>query len=375
MERAMDFQKLVRKEILEVRPYLPGKPIEELQRERGLTEVIKLASNENPHPPSPAVIEILERGIRELNRYPDDSAFYLHRALAEHLAVPEDRIFIGNGSVEIIYILAELFVNPGENVVFATPSFVVYPIVSQLSPGEGKPVPTDAEFRHDLAAMRAAVDERTKLVFICNPNNPTGTYNSAEELNAFLRDLPAHVLVVIDEAYYEYVSAADYPQTLGWQERYPNLIVLRTFSKIHSLAGLRVGYAVAHPELVALLERGRMPFNVNSLSQIAATTALGEKERVRHIRSENDIGRAYISKKLGRLGCRVLPSQTNFVMAFLPLAATEAYERLLDKGVIVRPMGSFGTDMNAVRISVGLEAENHRLVHAVQDLLSEATPS
>jgi histidinol-phosphate aminotransferase len=369
----MDFEKLAREEILQVRPYVPGKPVEELQRERGLQEIIKLASNENPHPPSDAVLGILSDACRELNRYPDDSAYHLHKALAKHLGVSERRIFIGNGSVEVLYLLAELFVKAGENLVYATPSFVVYDIVARLSLGEGRPVPCNDEFRHDLDAMRAQVDERTKLVFVCNPNNPTGTYSREEELRAFLDGLPENILVVVDEAYYEYVAAPDYPQTLEWLERYPNLIILRTFSKIHSLAGLRIGYSVSHPELVKLLERGRPPFNVNSLSQAAALASLAEVERLRNIERENAIGRRYISKKLEQLGCRVLESQTNFVMAFLPMDAGVAYESLLEKGVIVRPMGNFGTDMNAVRISVGLEAENNRLIHAIEDMLRESS--
>ena len=367
----MDFEKLAREEILQVRPYVPGKPVEELQRERGLDEVVKLASNENPHPPSDAVLEVLAEGCRELNRYPDDSAYHLHRALSKQLGVSERRIFIGNGSVEVLYLLAELFVKQGENLVYATPSFVVYDIVSRLSLGEGRPVACDGEFRHDLDAMLAQVDEKTKLVFVCNPNNPTGTHTTEEELRRFLDAVPDEVLVVVDEAYYEYVEAPDYPQTLEWLERYPNLIVLRTFSKIHSLAGLRIGYSVSHPELVKLLERGRPPFNVNSLSQAAAQASLAEAERLREIATENSIGRRYITKKLSQLGCRVLPSQTNFVMAFLPMDAAQAYDDLLGRGVIVRPMGNFGTDMNAVRISVGLEEENHRLVHAIADMLQE----
>ena len=368
----MNFETLARQEILQVRPYVPGKPVEELQRERGLETIIKLASNENPHPPSESVLAVLAHGCRELNRYPDDSAYHLHRALAGQLGVDEARIIIGNGSVEILYLLAQIFVRPGENLVYATPSFVVYDIVARLSPGEGRPVPCDAEFRHDLGAMLARVDARTKLVFVCNPNNPTGTYTRAGELRDFVRALPEDVLVVVDEAYYEYVEAEDYPQTLEWLDAHPNLIVLRTFSKIHSLAGLRVGYGICHPELRALLERGRPPFNVNSLSQAAAVTSLGESARLCGIREENSRGRALLERELAAMGCRVLPSQTNFVMAFLPMDAALAYERLLAKGVIVRPMGSFGTDMNAVRISVGLEAENRRLLAAVSDLLQES---
>jgi len=367
----MDFEKLARPEVLDVRRYIPGKPLEELQRERGLVEVIKLASNENPHGPGPRVIEVLDRGIRELNRYPDDSAYYLYKALAKHLEVSEKRLFIANGSVEILYLLAELFVKLDEEIVFATPSFVVYQIVSQLSLGKAVPVPLDGDFRHDLDALADAITDRTKLLFVCNPNNPTGTHNSEAELRSFLDRVPENVLVVVDEAYYEYVEAPDYPETVEWLERYPNLILLRTFSKIYSLAGLRIGYSISHPQLVDLLQRGRPPFNVNSLSQAAALAALQEPERLRWIKSENSIGRAYISKKLEAMGCRVLPSQTNFVMALLPFDAQLVYEKLLDRGLIVRPMGSFGTDMNAVRISVGLEEENHRLVHAMEDLMAE----
>jgi len=367
----MDFEKLARPEVLDVKRYIPGKPLEELQRERGLVEVIKLASNENPHGPGPRVLEVLEKGIRELNRYPDDSAYYLYKTLAKHLEVSEKRLFIANGSVEILYFLAILFVQEGEEILFAMPSFVIYQIVSQISLGSSVVVPLDGDFRHDLNAMADAITERTKLIFVCNPNNPTGTYNSASELRAFLDRVPENVLVIVDEAYYEYVEAPDYPETIEWMDCYPNMILLRTFSKIYSLAGLRIGYSISNPQLVDLLQRGRPPFNVNSLSQAAAMTTLQDPERLHWIKSENSIGRAYISKKLEAMGCKVLPSQTNFVMAFLPMDAHKAYEKLLDRGVIVRPMGSFGTNMNAVRISVGLEEENHRLVHAMAELLGE----
>lgn len=371
----MDFKKLAREDVLDVRRYIPGKPIEELQRERGLREVIKLASNENPHGPGPRVLEVLDKGIRELNRYPDDSAYYLHKALAKHLEVSEKRIFIANGSVEVLYLLAELFVKEDEELVYASPSFVVYKIVSQLSLGRGVKVPLDGNFRHDLDAIAAAVNEKTKIVFVCNPNNPTGTHNSEQELRGFMDKIPEDCLVVVDEAYYEYVEAPDYPQTIEWMDRYPNLIILRTFSKIYSLAGLRIGYSVSHPNLVDLLERGRPPFNVNSLSQVAALAALRDPERLRWIQEENSIGRRYICKKLEAMGCKILPSQTNFVMAFLPMDSQKAYEELLERGVIVRPMGNFGADLNAVRISVGLEEENHRMIHALADLLQQKARS
>ena len=371
----MDFEKLAREKVLDVRRYIPGKPVEELQREKGLTEIIKLASNENPHGPGPRVLEVLDQGIRLLNRYPDDSAFYLRKALADHIGVNKQRLFIANGSVEVLYLLAELFIKENEELIYATPSFVVYKIVSQLSLGRGIEVSLDGDFRHDLDAIAAALSEKTKLIFICNPNNPTGTYNSDEELQTFMEKVPQDCLVVIDEAYYEYVSASDFPQTVDWLDRYPNLIILRTFSKIYSLAGLRIGYSISHPNLADLLERGRPPFNVNSLSQVAALAALRDPERIKWIQGENNIGRGYLTKKLEALGCKVLPSQTNFVMTFLPIDSQHIYDELLERGVIVRPMGNFGTNLNAVRISVGLENENHRMIHALDDLMRKKSRS
>jgi histidinol-phosphate aminotransferase len=366
----VDFEKLAREDVLAVNPYIPGKPVSELQRERGLAEVVKLASNENPEGPGPSVLAAVAKAAKELNRYPDDSAFHLYRALAENLGLAQDRLFLANGSVEILYQLANVFVKPGENVVFASPSFVIYKIAGQISLGECRSVPTDADFKHDLPAMAAAVDEKTKIVFIANPNNPTGTYNTSDELELFMETVPSDVLVAVDEAYYEFVQATDYAQTVPWLDRFPNLIVLRTFSKIYSLAGLRIGYSISHPDVVGLLQRVRPPFNVNSLSQVAAMAVLQEEGRVERIRRENSAGRRFVTDALRKMGCRVLDSQTNFVLAFLPLDAAEANEALLSKGVIIRPMGSFGTDMNAVRISIGLESENRLLVDSIGVLMA-----
>ena len=366
----MDFEKLTREEVLTVRPYAPGKPVEELQRERGLDSVFKLASNENPYGPGPAVLEAIAKAAADLNRYPDDCVFYLYRALAEHLGVDEERILIGGGSVEILYMIGTAFVKPEDTLVYATPSFVIYDIVSRISAGQGIPVPTDERFCHDLPAMAKAVDDRTKIVFIANPNNPTGTYNTSEELEAFLEAVPQEVLVAVDEAYYEYVDAPDYPQTLEWLDRFPNLIVLRSFSKLHSLAGIRIGYSISHPDVKGILERVRVPFNVNSIAQAAALASLGDTDRQRPIVEANRAALDHVTKELTRLGCRVLPSQTNFVMAFLPIAANVAFEGLLDRGVIIRPMGSFGSDTDAVRISVGRSEENERLIAALEDILA-----
>jgi histidinol-phosphate aminotransferase len=365
----VDFTKLAREEVLTVRPYVPGKPVEELQRERGLDSVHKLASNENPHGPAPEILEAIREAAADLNRYPDDCAFYLYRALAEHLGVEQERILIGSGSVEILYMMGTAFVKPGDTLVFAKPSFVIYDIISRISPGEGIAVPTDEQFRHDLLAMAKAVDQRTKIVFIANPDNPTGSYVSADALEAFLEKVPRDVLVAVDEAYYEYVDAPDYPQTLDWLDRFPNLVVLRTFSKLHALAGIRIGYSISHPDVKGILERVRIPFNVNSIAQAAALASLGAKDRKQVILEENLAGRKSITEELTKLGCRVLPSQTNFVMVFLPIDANEAYEGLLNRGSIVRPLGSFGSDMDAVRITVGRPEENERLIAGLREML------
>jgi histidinol-phosphate aminotransferase len=367
----VDFEKLAREEVLTVRPYVPGKPVEELQRERGLDSVCKLASNENPHSPDPAVIEAICRAASDLNRYPDDCVFYLYRALAEHLGVEQERLLIAAGSVEILYMMGTAFVKPEDTLVYATPSFVIYDIVSRISCGTGIAVPTDERFCHDLPAMAEAVDERTKIVFIANPNNPTGTYVTSEELETFLETVPENVLVAVDEAYYEYIDAPDFPQTLEWLDRFPNLIVLRTFSKLHSLAGIRIGYSISHPDVKGILERVRVPFNVNTIAQVAALASLGRMERQAPIVEANRAALDFVTKELTRLGCRVLPSQTNFVMAFLPINAAAAYEGLLDRGVIIRPLGSFGSDMDAVRITVGTPEENDRLIAGLEEMLAE----
>jgi histidinol-phosphate aminotransferase len=266
----MDFKRLFRPGILATRPYTPGKPVEEVQRELGLDDVVKLASNENPEPPLPEVLEAIAAAAARINRYPDGSCYRLTHALAAHLDVSADSLLFGNGSNEVIDMLIRALVSPGENVVFSEHSFIVYPLTCRAHFECGRAVPLTADDRHDLPAMAAAVDGNTKLAIVCNPNNPTGTYNTSDEFLAFLDAVPAHVIVAVDEAYYEYVSAPDYPQTLSLRAEYPNLVVLRTFSKIHSLAGLRVGYAVGHPDLIAELQKTREPFNVNALSQAAA---------------------------------------------------------------------------------------------------------
>lgn len=366
----MDFKSLFRPGILGTRPYTPGRPIAEVQRELGLDSVVKLASNENPEGPLPSVVAAVRKAAEELNRYPDASCYELTQALAADLGVAPGNLFFGNGSNEVIDMFIRALVSPGENVVFGHPSFIVYPLTCGVHFECGRAIPLDADDRHDLPAMAAAVDESTKLVIVCNPNNPTGTYNTAGEFETFLADIPPHVIVLVDEAYYEYVDAADYPQTLPMLDAYPNLVIARTFSKIHSLAGLRVGYAVAHAGLVAELQKTREPFNVNSLSQAAAMAVLKEKDETRARAERNREWLDELSQGLDELGLDITPSQTNFILVRCPGNAAELTKELLQKGVIVRPMSAFGLGDGAIRISVGLPEENRRCLAGLREILA-----
>ncbi|MCB1150251.1 histidinol-phosphate transaminase [bacterium] len=366
----MDFERLFRPGILATRPYAPGKPIGEVQRELGLDRVVKLASNENPEGPLPSVVEAVSRAAKDLNRYPDGSCFELTRALAADLGVEPGAVLLGNGCNEILDMFIRALVSPGETVVFAEPSFIVYPLTSRVQFESGRSVPLTADDRHDLPAMAAAVDGTTKLVIICNPNNPTGTYNTAAEFAAFMDAVPQDVIVLMDEAYYEYVTAPDYPQTIPMLARHPNLVVNRTFSKIHSLAGLRVGYGVGHPDLMAQLHKTREPFNVNSLAQAAALAVLKEKDATRERAEHNRLWREELEAGLLALGCEVTPSQTNFLLVRIPgRSAGEVQRELLKRGVIVRPMDAFGLGDGAMRVSVGLPEENRICLDALREIL------
>lgn len=366
----MDFQALFRPGILKTRPYQPGKPIGEVQRELGLTRVVKLASNENPEPPTPAVLEAIADAARGLNRYPDGGAYALTRALATHHDVSPEAILLGNGSNEVLDMLIRALVSPGENVVYGWPSFIVYPLTCGIHFECGRPVPLTDDDRFDLPAMADAVDERTKLVIVCNPNNPTGTYNTARELRALLAAVPERVIVAVDEAYFEYVTADDYPDTSRWLDDHPNLVVCRTFSKIHSLAGLRVGYGLGHPDLIRELQKTREPFNVNSLAQAAALAVLADPDETRARARRNAQRRQALAEGLARLGLQVVPSQTNFLLVRCPGRADALADALLRRGVIVRPMHQFGLGDGALRISVGLEEENAACLAALEDVLA-----
>ncbi len=366
----MDFTSLFRPGILSARPYTPGKPVEEVQRELGLDSVIKLASNENPEGPLPAVIEAVQTAALGINRYPDAACFKLTQKLATHLDVKPESLIFGNGSNEVIDILIRALVSPGENVVFSEHSFIVYPLTCGVHYQCGKAIPLGEGDKHDLKAMAMAIDDKTKLVIVCNPNNPTGTHNTTEEFASFMASVPENVIVGVDEAYYEYATATDYPQCLPMMAEYPNLVLLRTFSKIHSLAGLRVGYGVGHPDLIGELHKTREPFNVNMLSQAAAIACLENWGEVAGRCERNRLERERMADELTKMGLAVVPSQTNFILVRISGNAGEMTDNLLKGGIIVRPMHAFGLGDGALRISVGLPEENSQCLAAMKELLA-----
>ncbi len=359
----MAIERLVKPWVRDLKPYEPGKPVEELERELGIEGSIKLASNENPLGPSPKAVAALRDALSEVHRYPDGHAFALRSALSERLGVAPEQLVFGNGSDEILELLVKAFVGEGDEVVFAWPSFAMYPIVTQGMGGTARTVPLDDALVHDLDAMAEAVGERTKLLIVCNPNNPTGTSVGREAFDRFVGGLPDDVVLVVDEAYFEYVRRDDFPDAIAWIARRPATVVMRTLSKDYGLAGLRVGYAVSTPELTDYLERVRHPFNVNLLAQTAALAALEDDEHVARSRELNGQGIEYLTRELEAMGIEVTPTDANFFLA----RTGPIYDALLREGVIVRPMGGLGLP-DHVRISVGLPEENERLVKAVRKL-------
>lgn len=350
-----------------LRPYEPGKPIEELEREYGISDAIKLASNENPLGPGPKAVAAIRKHFYELARYPDGNGFALKSALAHKLSVAPEQLTLGNGSSEVLEFVARAFVLPQNEVVFSQHAFVVYPIVTQAVGASAVVTPAN-NWGHDLEAMAAAVNERTRLVFIANPNNPTGTWIRSRELQAFLKQVPAHVLVVVDEAYFEFVVENEYPDTIKSIGQFPNLVVTRTFSKVYGLAGLRIGYGVSTPEIAELLNRVREPFNVNSLALAAAEAALTDAAHVAHSVKVNQEGMRQLTEGFVELGLSYIPSVANFVSVDVGRSGAEVYQSLLCEGVIVRPVANYGLP-NHLRVTVGLTEENERFLEALKKVL------
>ncbi len=347
-------------------PYPPGKPIEELEREYGIRDSIKLASNENPLGPSPRAVAAIQAALTQLHRYPDGSCYYLKRALSRKLGVSPDALLIGNGSNELIELAVRTFLRQGDEAVMADQAFVIYRLVVQAQGGVARIVPL-RHYTHDLEAMADAITPATRIVFLANPNNPTGTIFFRQEWEEFLARVPEDVLIVMDEAYFEYVDDPRYPDSLSSHAPGRALFTLRTFSKIYGLAGLRIGYGVAPPSLVELMDRVRAPFNVSSLAQAAAVAALEDPEHVERTRAMNRAGMAYFRQEFERLGLEYVPSWANFILVRVG-SGTRVYEALLRRGVIVRPMGVYGFPEH-VRISIGTPEENQRCVAALEQVL------
>jgi len=355
---------VVNPHILTLEPYEPGKPMEELERELGISGSIKLASNENPLGPSPKAVAAIRAALGGLHRYPDGASFELREKLADRLDVGRDQLVLGAGADEVLELLAKAFLGRGDEAIFAWPSFAMYPIVVKGMGAKPVAVPLTADLVCDLPAMAAALTDRAKIVFVCNPNNPTGTSVGAEEFDRFVRSLPANVVLAVDEAYFEFARRPDFPDSLAWVRRRPGTIVLRTFSKIYGLAGIRVGYGVADRELADYLQRARHPFNVNRLAEVAALAALDDAEHAEKSRRVNDEGARYLAAELAALGIEVWPTDANFVLA---RAGAGIQEALMREGVIVRPLGGFGLPEH-IRISVGLPEENERLIKTLKRL-------
>ena len=355
--------------VRDIAPYQPGKPIAELARELGLEEsgIIKLASNENPLGVSPGARRAIEAALPDLARYPDGNGFELKRALSRRLRVDPERIVLGNGSNDVLEMAARAFLSPGLEAIYSQHAFAVYPLAVQAIGATGVEVPA-RNYGHDLSGMRRAVSARTRLVFIANPNNPTGTLVHPDELEAFLAALPKEVLVVLDEAYNEYLPDETLrADSIGWLGRYSNLVVTRTFSKVYGLAGLRVGYAVAAPGVADLMNRVRQPFNVNSVALAAATAALEDEDFVRRSYELNRSGMSQVTAGLTRLGLAFIPSHGNFV-SFEVRDAPGVFRRLLQAGIIVRPVASYGMPRH-LRVTIGLETENARFLAGLETAL------
>ncbi|HZH16443.1 MAG TPA: histidinol-phosphate transaminase [Archangium sp.] len=352
-----------------LKPYVPGKPIEETEREYGLTGVIKLASNENPLGPSPKAIEAMRAASQKVHLYPDASSYALVRRLAEHLGVKPEEVVLGSGSNEIIELLIRTFTTPEDEVLLSKGSFPAYRISVQAHGRPFAEVPMREGHRYDLEAMAKAINPRTRMIFIANPDNPTGTTFGRQEWEAFLAKVPEHVLVVHDEAYFEFVDWPEYFSAVEYFRKHPNVVALRTFSKIYGLAGLRLGYGAMDARLVAYLQRTRMPFNLTIPAQMGGLAALEDVEHVRRTRELNSEGRRYYQTELPKLGAKLAESHANFVLADFGRPAMELYEKLLRKGVIVRPMVGNGYP-TSLRISVGTREENVRCVTALREVLA-----
>ena len=367
-----DFLKLALDGVQGLAPYPPGKPIEEVEREYGVSNAAKLASNENPLGPSPKAIAAMQAAVNSVWLYPDGNGFNLKSKLAEKLALEMDMITLGNGSSDILQFVMQAYVDRDSEVIFSQHSFAIYPILTQMM-GATAVVPAAKDWGNDLGALLAAISEKTRVIFIANPNNPTGTWLTGSELEAFLDRVPERVIVVLDEAYFEYsiaavTGASDYPDGMQWLNKYPNLIVSRTFSKVYGLAGVRIGYGVSNAQLADVLNRVRPPFNVNSIALVGAEAALDDHEHLEKSVTTNAAGLKQLYAGFEKMGLSYIPSAANFVAVDLARTAAPFYEALLREGVIVRPVANYGMP-TYLRITVGTEEQNSAVLAALAKVL------
>lgn len=375
MQPTLDFRQLAVSGVQKLQPYQPGKPIEELERELGISNILKLASNENPLGASPKAQTALAAALKTLELYPDGSGYQLKAAIAQKLGLQSSQITLGNGSNDVLDMIARAYLDNSRAAVFSEYAFAVYPIVTLAVGAElrvakaNRPDHPAMPYGHNLPNIAAKIDANTRVVFIANPNNPTGTWLGKDDLYRFLQRVPEDVIVVIDEAYTEYVQDAAFPNALAWLEEFPNLVVTRTFSKIYGLAGLRVGYAASSPAVADMLNRVRQPFNVNSLALAAAEAALGDDEFLKHSVMTNTAGLQQWFDACAEQGWEYIPTVGNFITLDCKRPAAPLYDALLREGVIVRPIGAYGLPQH-LRITIGSEPQNTRCINALKKVLA-----
>ncbi len=368
----MSFFVSTKENLRSVKNYQPGKPVEELERDTGVKNAVKMASNENALGPSPKAVAAMRKVLSKVHRYPDGGCYYLRQKLSKFLNVPADSLVFGNGSDELLVFATRAFVSEADEVIIADPTFLIYEIACSVENGRIIKVPMK-NFRYDLEGMKNKISLRTKLIFIANPDNPVGTYINQQALTAFLRAVPAHVIVVLDEAYCEFGRVKkDYPDSLQLLKKYPNLMVTRTFSKAYGLAGLRVGYAVASRAIVNALNKVREPFNVNLLAQEAAVAALDDREHLQKTTKLVNEGRKFLTLSLQKIGINCVDTVTNFILADLKREAQPVYEALLKHGVIIRPMNAWGLS-RFIRVTIGKKVENKRFIETLKQVIKKMT--
>jgi len=351
----------VRKQVENIKPYIPGKPIDELKREMGIEkEIIKLASNENPLGPSPLAIKAMEEEIKDVNFYPDDNVYYLRKKLSDKFGLPSENIIVGNGSVELIHLAIKAFLNIGEKLIMSRPSFIMGKIEGSLFGGEISEIETK-EYCIDVEKFISEIDERTKIVYIDNPNNPLGCIITADDIDRIIKKINERTILILDEAYAEYIERKDFPDSIKYVRENKNVLILRTFSKMHGLAGLRIGYGISNKNIIDYLMRVKLPFNVNSVAQSAAIAAIDDIEHIEKTRKLTYEGKKYLYKEFERLKIKYIPSEGNFITIVWKNDGMELYKSLLKDGIIIRPLHQYELN-NLLRITIGTDEQNRYLI-------------